>query len=44
MVADPDGEVAQIYREIARKVAIAVAEKAHYFSTPFPTIAVQKDT
>ncbi|MFO1325255.1 MAG: iron-sulfur cluster carrier protein ApbC [Burkholderiales bacterium] len=44
VVADPDGKVAQIYREIARKVAISVAEKAADFSTRFPNIVVQKDT
>ena len=41
VVADPDGQVAQIYREIARKVAISVAEKAADFSTRFPSIVVQ---
>ena len=28
VVADPDGKVAEIYRAIARKVAISVAQKA----------------
>ena len=41
VVADPDGTVAQIYRDIARKVAISVAEKAADFSTKFPSIVVQ---
>jgi len=41
VVADPDGKVAQIYREIARKVAISVAEKAADFSAKFPSIVVQ---
>ncbi len=41
VVADPDGAVAQIYREIARKVAIAVAQKAADFSAKFPSIVVQ---
>jgi len=41
VVADPDSKVAQIYREIARKVAISVAEKAADFSAKFPGIKVQ---
>ncbi|MEO8508537.1 MAG: P-loop NTPase, partial [Betaproteobacteria bacterium] len=41
VVADPDGKVALIYRDIARKVAISVAEKAADFSTRFPSIVVQ---
>jgi len=41
VVADPDSKVAQIYREIARKVAISVAEKAADFSAKFPSIVVQ---
>ena len=41
VIADPDGKVAQMYREIARKVAISVAEKAADFSAKFPSIVVQ---
>lgn len=41
VVADPDGEVARIYKAIARKVAIKVAEKAKDMSSKFPTITVQ---
>ena len=41
MVADPDSTVAHIYRDIARKVAISVAEKAADFSARFPSIVVQ---
>jgi ATP-binding protein involved in chromosome partitioning len=41
VIADPDGKVAQMYREIARKVAISVAEKAADFSARFPSIVVQ---
>ena len=37
-VADPDGPVAQIYRDIARKVAVSVAQKAEDFSAQFPNI------
>ena len=41
VVADPDGKIALIYKEIARKVAIKVAEKAKDMSSKFPTITVQ---
>ncbi|HVO90096.1 MAG TPA: iron-sulfur cluster carrier protein ApbC [Casimicrobiaceae bacterium] len=41
VVADPDGSVAQIYKQIARRVAIAVAEKAADFSAKFPNIVIQ---
>lgn len=41
VVADPDGEVAQIYKAIARKVAIKVADKARDMSGKFPTITIQ---
>jgi len=41
VVADPDSKVAQIYRDIARKVAISVAEKAADFSAKFPSIKIQ---
>ena len=41
VVADPDGPVAQTYRAIARKVAVAVAQKAEDFSSKFPSIVVQ---
>jgi ATP-binding protein involved in chromosome partitioning len=41
VVADPDGELAQMYRAIARKVAIRIAEKARDMSLKFPSIVVQ---
>ena len=44
VVADPDGDVAGIYKAIARKMAITVAAKAKYFSAKFPTIKISKDT
>ncbi|QJE01462.1 iron-sulfur cluster carrier protein ApbC [Massilia forsythiae] len=43
VVAEPDGAVAQIYKDIARKVAIKVAEKAKDMSSKFPTIVVKND-
>lgn len=44
VVADPDGEVAGIYKAIARKMAITVAAKAKDFSAKFPTITISKNT
>jgi ATP-binding protein involved in chromosome partitioning len=44
VVADPDGEVAGIYRAVARRVAVGIAEKAKDFSSKFPTITVSKNT
>jgi ATP-binding protein involved in chromosome partitioning len=44
VVADPDGEIAGLYKTVARQVAIKVAAKAKDFSSKFPTIKVSKDT
>jgi ATP-binding protein involved in chromosome partitioning len=44
VVSDPDGEVAQIYKAMARQVAVKIAAKAKDFSSKFPTIKVSKDT
>jgi ATP-binding protein involved in chromosome partitioning len=41
VVADPDGRAAQIYRSIARRVAVKIAEKAQDHSAAFPKIVVQ---
>ena len=41
VVADPDGDLAGRYREIARKVAVKIAEKARDMSLKFPSIVVQ---
>ncbi len=41
VVADPDGHVAQIYKEIARKVAIKVADKAQDLSSVLPKIVIE---
>jgi ATP-binding protein involved in chromosome partitioning len=43
VVAQPDSEVAAIYRQIARKLALAVAEKAKDMSSKFPSIVVKND-
>ncbi len=44
VVADPDGEVAAVYKSVARQVAITIAAKAKDFSSKFPTISISKDT
>src|SRR5712671_3457329 len=41
VIADPDGAIAQVYRDIARRTAVFVAEKAEDFSAKFPNIVVQ---
>lgn len=41
VVAEPDGKIAGLYKEIARKVAVKVAEKAQDYSHRFPKIVVQ---
>jgi ATP-binding protein involved in chromosome partitioning len=44
VVADPDGEIAALYKTVARTVAIKIAQKAKDFSSKFPTITVSKGT
>lgn len=44
VVADPEGEVAQIYKQVARTVAVKIAQQAKDFSSKFPTIKVSQDT
>ncbi len=44
VVADPEGEVAGIYKSVARRVAVGIAEKAKDFSSKFPTISISKNT
>ena len=41
VVSDPDGRVAEIYRDIARKVAVKIADKGKDMSAKFPSIVVQ---
>jgi ATP-binding protein involved in chromosome partitioning len=41
VVSDPDGPVAAIYKDIARKTAVFVAQKAEDFSAKFPNIVIQ---
>ena len=40
VIADPDGAVANTYKEIARKVAVFIAQKSEDHSAKFPTIKI----
>jgi ATP-binding protein involved in chromosome partitioning len=44
VVAEPEGEVAGLYKAVARQLAAGVARKAKDFSSKFPTISVSKTT
>ncbi len=41
VVAEPDGSVAEIYRNIARRIAVKVAELSQDHSSLFPKIVIQ---
>ncbi|MGO4325699.1 iron-sulfur cluster carrier protein ApbC [Cupriavidus sp. 2TAF22] len=41
VVADPDSPVAELYRAMARKVAVKVADRARDMTSKFPSIVVQ---
>ncbi|CAB3756791.1 ATP-binding protein [Burkholderia sp. MSh2] len=41
VVADPDGALARRYRDIARGVALAIAERSRDMTSKFPSIVVQ---
>jgi len=41
VVSDPDGAIAQSYREIARKAAASLAGRAKDYSAKFPNIVIQ---
>jgi len=41
VVSDPDGPIAATYKQIARRVAVKIAEKAQDHTAAFPKIVVQ---
>ncbi len=41
VVADPDGKIAKVYKQIARRIAVKVADMAQDHSAAFPKIVVQ---
>ncbi|WP_294767885.1 iron-sulfur cluster carrier protein ApbC [uncultured Rhodoferax sp.] len=44
VVAEPDGEVAGLYKAMARQVAVKIAAQAKDFSSKFPTITISKNS
>jgi ATP-binding protein involved in chromosome partitioning len=44
VVSEPEGEIAALYKAVARQVAVKVAKRARDFSAKFPTISVSKNT
>ncbi len=44
VVADPAGEIAALYKAVARRVALRIAQKARDYTAKFPTITVSKDS
>ena len=44
VVSDPGGEIASLYKSVARQVAVKIAQRAKDFSSKFPTITISKDT
>jgi ATP-binding protein involved in chromosome partitioning len=44
VVAEAEGEIAGVYRSVARQVAVKIAQRAKDFSAKFPTITISKDT
>jgi len=42
VVADPDGAIAKEYKQIARRLAVKIAEMAQDYSAAFPKIVMQK--
>jgi ATP-binding protein involved in chromosome partitioning len=41
VVAEPDGKIAEIYRRIARRCAVKIAESQRDMTSKFPNIVVQ---
>lgn len=44
VVAEPDSEVAGLYKAMARRVALSIAAKNRDFSSKFPSITISKNT
>ena len=44
VVAEPDGEVAALYKSVARQVAVSIAARNKDFTSKFPTITISKNT
>ncbi|WIV96389.1 iron-sulfur cluster carrier protein ApbC [Kinneretia aquatilis] len=44
VVAEPEGEIAALYKTLARQVAIKIASQAKDYSAKFPTISISSGT
>ena len=44
MASEPDGDVATLYKALARKVAAKVAAQSKDYSAKFPTISISKNS
>ena len=44
VVSDPDGEIAGIYKSVARQIAVSIAQRGKDFSSKFPSITISKAT
>ena len=44
VAVEPEGEIAALYKDIARKVAVKIAGQSKDFSSKFPTITISKKT
>jgi ATP-binding protein involved in chromosome partitioning len=44
VVAEPDGELAALYKAVARKVAVSIAARNKDFSSKFPSITISQNT
>jgi len=44
VASHPDGQIAGLYKAMARKLAVKIAQRTKDFSSKFPTISVSRDT
>jgi ATP-binding protein involved in chromosome partitioning len=44
VVSEPDGEIAGLYKSMARQMAVKIAQRAKDYTSKFPTIAISKDS
>jgi ATP-binding protein involved in chromosome partitioning len=44
VVSEPEGEIAGLYKAMARQLAVKIAQRSKDFSSKFPTITVSKNT
>ena len=44
VVSEPDGEIAALYKRVARQMAVKIARQAKDYSAKFPSISISKGT